>query len=607
MESSKKQKQQNKTVKKQQIKMATTKPQRKVKGRGAYTFKDFGQDISTNLVQGVESKGLVNKTARFVGEGLGDLTGIPGAGKLLGNATSWLSRAFGFGSYKIKRNSLMNSDVSVFADNGGMTFSHREFVTDITSSTAFANTVYPINAGNPVLFPFLSKLASNYEEYEFLGLIFTFKSTSALAVGTTNAALGTVIMATEYDVYAPVYGNKQTMEVGDFACSSPPSQSQIHPVECDPRQNVMKKLFVQPSTNLASLPDDARFSMMGLFQIATSGMQAASSIGELWVSYHVRLTKPRIVSAITNGLYQAHLQYVTNGNPTTSGTANQITKHESYPGIFQYFTTPYYFNLTTNATAAFGTYMIIMRSYSSVTTDNLAAVIGIPTANNGAVISGTYLDRNGGYGSAPAVAQVSTNSTGNFGSGVGNGNGAFQSIIVTLSTATQGTSFPWMYSAANGLASHDIWIFPYNVGSLTLTRAQKEQQQMDNMRRMIETLQAQHNDAARPAPTSKDEVSDNQPVTVPPRIPFPEPEDDDVTVFNPHAVEEGLDEEAKYHPEDDAASERDRAEDAGLGTPFVQLIDTINVPDSQRDRRALKSSLLTLMQKLQASPPDKGE
>jgi hypothetical protein len=39
---------------------------------------------------------------------------------------------------------------------------------------------------------------------------------------------------------------------------------------------------------------DKRFSDLGMFQFATVGMQAASVIGELWVSYHVELIRPKL-------------------------------------------------------------------------------------------------------------------------------------------------------------------------------------------------------------------------------------------------------------------------------------------------------------------------
>jgi hypothetical protein len=56
---------------------------------------------------------------------------------------------------------------------------------------------------------------------------------------------------------------------------------------------------------------------MGLFQYATVGMQAAATIGELWVSYQVRLLKPKLPTAVGEDTEVAHFQ------SSPAGTATQ--------------------------------------------------------------------------------------------------------------------------------------------------------------------------------------------------------------------------------------------------------------------------------------------
>lgn len=258
----------------------------KIRGRGDYSIDNF---MPWN--DDTASVGLVNHAARGAASAVGNIFGI---GKQAGNAASWLSRAFGFGDYSINSNSLMSNNIAQFKNHGTIEFAHREFIGDLTSSVEFVNTAYPINPGNSVLFPWLSTIARNFEQYQMLGLIFEFKTMSATAVGTTNTGLGTVIMATDYDVLDGKYPDKRAMEITDFATSSAPCVSQIHPIECDPGQNVMKNLFIQTGNNIANYPDDPRFSAMGNFQVATVGMQSPSTVGELWVSYHVRLYKPQL-------------------------------------------------------------------------------------------------------------------------------------------------------------------------------------------------------------------------------------------------------------------------------------------------------------------------
>jgi len=59
-------------------------------------------------------------------------------------------------------------------------------------------------------------------------------------------------------------------------------------------------MYVQPYSSIAQVPDDARFSYLGNFQVATSGIPVTSGapvIGKLYVSYDVVLRKPQIASA----------------------------------------------------------------------------------------------------------------------------------------------------------------------------------------------------------------------------------------------------------------------------------------------------------------------
>ncbi len=216
------------------------------------------------------------------------------------------------------------NDVPSFSGDGAVTrIRHQEYITDVTSSVSFVNNSYLINPGNPNLCRWLSKIAANFEEFEFKGLIFMFKSTSATAVGSTNTGLGTLVMATDYDVVDTNYGSKVEMEISDFAVSGVPSSNYLHPVECDTSQNVMGRLFVNSATSINQYPDDPRFSCQGNFQIATVGMQAASNIGELWVAYDVELRKPQI-NTVNSHDFAWHCGF-SYDQPTNSTTGNTIS------------------------------------------------------------------------------------------------------------------------------------------------------------------------------------------------------------------------------------------------------------------------------------------
>jgi hypothetical protein len=276
-----------------------------IRGRGGY-FSDLVSSVAAPFLDNSASQGVINSGARALGEGIGN-TFLPGSGKYLGNAASWFSRILGHGSYTlpdftVSQNSLMKTNqVPDFSGNPAkLNVIHREFLFDLYSSTTFQLQNLLLNPGNPQI-PWLSQIASNFEEFQWNGLVIEFKTMSATAVGTTSSALGTVIMATDYDVLDSNFPNKRAMEITDFASSTAPCQSQIHPIECDTKENVMRKMYVQAgATNIASYPDDPRFSLPGNFQIATIGMQTAGiNIGEVWISYDCTLTKPVIGQSLS--------------------------------------------------------------------------------------------------------------------------------------------------------------------------------------------------------------------------------------------------------------------------------------------------------------------
>ena len=145
--------------------------------------------------------------------------------------------------------------------------------------TSFSLQSFAVNPGQNATFPWLSTIAQNYDEYIIHGMIFEFKTLSSDALNSTNTALGSVILATEYNASAPAFSSKQQMENYEFAQSAKPSVSQIHAVECMKSQTPVRELFVRPGAQAANT--DIRWYDIGNFQIATVGMQAANVlIGE---------------------------------------------------------------------------------------------------------------------------------------------------------------------------------------------------------------------------------------------------------------------------------------------------------------------------------------
>lgn len=258
-------------------------------------------------------KGYAPGLLSSVGTAVGSYFGGPSGGAIGSRAGQWLGNITGMGDYRVSKNSLAtNSNGPPLFHNrgsdGSIVLNHREFLQDVTGSTAFTLSNFSINPGQSSTFPFLSLIAANFEQYEFLGLVYEFKTTSATAVSSTNTALGVVVMSTNYDVQDPNFSSKQQMEAYQYTTSSVPSCSMIHPVECNPRMNTLSNMYIRTG----SVPSgaDQRFYDLGNFQIATVGMQAAATIGELWVSYSVRLLRPKIPTPLGVNLLEAHYTLV---------------------------------------------------------------------------------------------------------------------------------------------------------------------------------------------------------------------------------------------------------------------------------------------------------
>jgi len=234
---------------------------------------------------------------KYVPKGTFEHIGGAGWGQVGSRIGSQVANIVGFGDYSVSQNSLidMGSDVPSFADMSHATIvTHKEYISDIVvpaSPGAFNLKAYDINPGMSATFPWLNTIARNYDQYEIIGMVFYFKSTSSDSANTLP--LGTVIMATEYDSADANYPNKQAMEQSEYSGSCKPSQDLMHPIECAPHLTAQSLLYVR--TDALSNQNDLRQFDLGRFQIATTGLPAGTSgaIGELWVSYKIALVKPQ--------------------------------------------------------------------------------------------------------------------------------------------------------------------------------------------------------------------------------------------------------------------------------------------------------------------------
>lgn len=262
-------------------------------GKGAYAF-------------GRGKYGLGKGLGGMLGGMAGMAMGNPAMGAMLGRAAGGgIQRSIkGRGAYRT--NDLVNGmlptgQIPSFGtpdENGNIRIRHKEYIGDIFSPTVPADFTLQSFALNPALsgvFPWLSQTAANYDEYEFRGLIFTFNP--VISDSSNSGAMGTVIMATVYNAGATPFASKQQMLEYSGSVSARICDTIVHGVECDPVKNGGSAIEY---TRAGAVPagQDIKTYDLGVFQIATSGVSAASfpagtQLGELWVSYDVVLRKPK--------------------------------------------------------------------------------------------------------------------------------------------------------------------------------------------------------------------------------------------------------------------------------------------------------------------------
>lgn len=257
------------------------------------------------------------------------------AGEYLGGmAHNLFSSVTGFGDYKVQENVFMAGrlpEVVNIPQGGGTVIRFQEYLGDVITS-ATPNTFnlqnYLLNPANSRTFPFLSGVAQQYEQYQMEGLLFEFRSTSADALNSTNTALGSVILSTEYNSTNPNFSSKAQMLNHEFSNSIKPSESVMHMVECAPSQTTVTNLY----TLEGDVPTgaDPRLYYLGNFQIATVGFQGSSvNIGELHVTYQVRLMKPQLSSALGESINFAVISNTAYTNASPFGTGTQTVASDN--------------------------------------------------------------------------------------------------------------------------------------------------------------------------------------------------------------------------------------------------------------------------------------
>lgn len=265
-----------------------------------------------NKIKGIQQKvksieGKINKGVQFAEHPLKSLGGTVGSklgSRKVGEGVgAFLGRFSGTGDYTVQQNTFARtpfsgSTVPQFIKSGrGTRVIHREYLGDVVASSvagAFKNTVYPVNPGLFESFPWLCAFASQFDEWVPNGIVAVYNPLSSFYSGTTS--LGTVILASDYDVTDSPYTSKIEMENSEFACSANAATGIMHPIECAVNERPMRVLYTRSG---GQTTDNLRFYDLCNLQVATVGCTSNQVCGELWLSFDITFYKTQIYGGIS--------------------------------------------------------------------------------------------------------------------------------------------------------------------------------------------------------------------------------------------------------------------------------------------------------------------
>lgn len=219
----------------------------------------------------------------------------------------------GFRAYSKKAGRAYGRPPSVVHHpDGRVIIRHAEYLEDVPSATAFTIATYPLNPGMQQTFPWLSRIAQNFEEWLPRGIFFEFKTTSSdmIVTGSTTSALGQISMATQYNSLDSNFINNVQLLNYENASSCKPSQNLRHYIECKRSQTVMDEMYIR--TGPIPPNADLRLYDLGKTSVSASNMQTnGQRMGQLWISYEIELRKPRIPQDPIDDTTTAHFQIPT--------------------------------------------------------------------------------------------------------------------------------------------------------------------------------------------------------------------------------------------------------------------------------------------------------
>jgi len=182
--------------------------------------------------------------------------------------------------------------------NGKNTFCEDEEITDLIGSTTFGNgstasaQIFAVNPGQVGTFPWLSKIAPNYEKYIFTMLEFYYKH--EVSEFATAGTVGKAILAFDYDAADPPFTSKQQMLAVKTKGDKMPCQDFVCRIDCRRAFDNGPK-YVRPGI-LPGGADIKTYDIGNLHWAGAGNSDGTTKIGELHVRYEGYFLEPVLES-----------------------------------------------------------------------------------------------------------------------------------------------------------------------------------------------------------------------------------------------------------------------------------------------------------------------
>jgi hypothetical protein len=187
------------------------------------------------------------------------------------------------------------SNRSGYGNKQSVPLRESEYIGEIapTAFPAFSVQTFPVNPGQAGCFPWLSRIAQNFEKYEFESLVFIYKR--EVSEFATNGQTGKVIMSFLSDATAPAPTTKQLMEDTDPHVDDMPCKNMRLTIPREILQKFNDSKYVRPGAQPANT--DLKTYDLGNLFVACQGTAANTVVGELHVEYALRLRIPILEAA----------------------------------------------------------------------------------------------------------------------------------------------------------------------------------------------------------------------------------------------------------------------------------------------------------------------